>query len=162
MRKYYPHPGTCVVVQTRYNKNNMETNRSKRKTLFVTILLAVVVIVLLLAYYLWQNNFILFPSSATYKAVFLSNGQVYFGKVSNLKSSFVTLSDVYYLQVQEVLQPPAKGSQQRLSLAKLGLSELHKPKDEMKINRDHILFIEDLEKDSQVIQAIDRYKESLE
>lgn len=139
----------------------MGTEKPKRKTL-ITVLLAAAVVIILLVYYLWQNNFILFPGSGTYQAVFLSNGQVYFGKVSHLKSSFVTLSDVYYLQVQEALQPPAKDESQRLSLAKLGLTELHKPKDVMKINRDHILFVEDLEKGSQVVQAIDRYRAGLE
>ena len=102
--------------------------------------------------------------AGNYQAVFLSNGQVYFGRASNRNSTYVTLRDVYYLQVNQVLQPvegkKEPQQQQALSLAKLGISELHKPKDEMFINRDHILFIEDLESDSQVVQAIARYKES--
>lgn len=146
----------------------MEHTKPKRKLLVVTIL-AVVVILVLLGYYLWQNGpSIKIPNlishASAYQAVFLSNGQVYFGKASNLTSSYVTLRDVYYLQVNQVLQPAqgkkAPEPQQTLSLAKLGVAELHKPKDEMKINRDHVVFIEDLESDSQVVQAIERYKTS--
>ena len=120
---------------------------------------------LLLGYYLLQNGFSLkvpILGSSSYQAIFLTNGQVYFGKASNLNSNYVTLRDVYYLQVSQVLQP-VQGKkqpepQQTLTLVKLGTAELHKPKDEMKINRDQILFIEDLENDSQVVQAVERYK----
>jgi hypothetical protein len=45
-----------------------------------------------------------------YQAVFLSNGQVYFGKIENPSSDYVTLKDIYYLQVT---QPPLQGSQQQ-------------------------------------------------
>lgn len=40
-----------------------------------------------------------------YQSVFLSNGQVYFGKVTARTPTFTTLRDVYYLQVQQPLQP---------------------------------------------------------
>lgn len=146
----------------------MENTKSKRK-LKVVLILVIAIVVLLLGYYLWQNGAYLkvpklLDGSSTYQAVFLSNGQVYFGRAMNINSNYITLKDVYYLQVNQTLQP-AQGKQpatpqQTLSLAKLGVSELHKPKDEMKINRDHVIFIEDLEDDSQVVQAIDRYKES--
>ena len=106
-------------------------------------------------------------SEGNYQAVFLTNGQVYFGKLSEVQKSYLKLNSIYYLQVTPVLQtgtadevsgnPPQQ--QQQLSLVKLG-NELHGPVDEMFINRDHILFIEDLESDSQVVQAIEKYKES--
>lgn len=137
-----------------------------KKKLWVVLTLAALVVLVLLGYYLWQNGLSLNLSSLLsgtgYQAVFLSNGQVYFGRASGLNSNYVNLKDVYYLQVSQVLQPiqgkKQPEPQQTLTLAKLGTAELHKPKDEMKINRDHILFIEDLEKDSQVVQAIERFK----
>ncbi len=98
-----------------------------------------------------------------YQAVFLSNGQVYFGKMSRSESQLPMLKDIYYLQVT---QPPLQGSQQQgqqsqaqpqLSLVKLG-NELHGPVDEMVLNRDHILFWEDMKEDSKVVQAIKEYK----
>lgn len=102
------------------------------------------------------------PSSAGWQAVFLSNGQVYFGKVASKSGDILTLREVYYLQVSEPIQPTPEGSQpqQNLSLVKLG-NELHGPKDEMRINRDHILFTEDLKSDSRVVDAIVKYLEDL-
>lgn len=99
-----------------------------------------------------------------YQAVFLTNGQVYFGKVSDRTSAYVRLTDIYYLQVT---QPPLQGSQSQqqqqqqqqpqISLVKLG-KELHGPDDKMDINKDQILFIEDMLDDAKVVQAIREYK----
>ncbi len=95
-----------------------------------------------------------------YQAVFLTNNQVYFGKIQNQSRQFVSLSDIYYIQVTQELQSQAAGERQspaNINLVKLG-SELHGPQDTMEINRDHILFIEDLKSDSQVVGAIENYK----
>ena len=91
-----------------------------------------------------------------YQAVFLTNNQVYFGKVKSINDESVVISDVYYLQVQQSVQPDAKdktADQQQLSLAKLG-GELHGPEDTMFLNRDQVLFWENLKNDSKVVQAI--------
>lgn len=99
-----------------------------------------------------------------YQAVFLTNGQVYFGKLSNSGDDYTTLKDIYYLQV---VQPPLQGQQQpgqpqtqaqpQISLVKLG-NELHGPVDEMKITKAQILFYENMKDDSQVVTAIKNYK----
>jgi hypothetical protein len=100
-----------------------------------------------------------------YQAMFLTNGQVYFGKLTDPNSVFPTMTDVYYLQVvqpplqgqQEQAQQQQQGQQPQISLVKLG-NELHGPMDEMKVNREHILFYENLKEDGQVVQAIKNYK----
>ncbi len=148
-----------------------EKSKSKKRIIISVVLLALVAVVLLLGYYMWQNGGLNWKlptllSANAYQAVFLSNGQVYFGHAANLNANYVELRDVYYLQVSQVLQPAANKKtpatpQQSISLAKLGISELHKPKDEMKINRSQILFIEDLEDSSQVVKAINDYKATL-
>jgi hypothetical protein len=103
------------------------------------------------------------PGEASdYKAVFLVNNQVYFGKLGNsINSQFVALEDVYYLQVQQQIQPASKdkkaSDQPNISLIKLG-GELHGPTDTMQINRDQILLIEDLRTDSNLVAAIGNYK----
>lgn len=99
-----------------------------------------------------------------YQAVFLTNGQVYFGKISNVDASYVTVKDIYYLQVQQAVQPKdskATTEQPQVSLAKLG-GELHGPEDIMYISRDQVLFWENLkgENDSKVTKAINEYKAS--
>ncbi len=148
-----------------------EKSNSKKKTIIAVVVLAVIAVVLLLGYYLWQNGgpnwkVPTILSKAPYQALFLTNGQVYFGHASNLNSNYVTLRDVYYLQVSQVLQPvdgrKEPQPQTAINLAKLGNSELHKPKDEMKINRSQIMFIEDMDDESQVVKAIEDYKKSQE
>lgn len=95
-----------------------------------------------------------------YQAVFLTNGQVYFGKIDTLSSKGYALSDIYYLQVKDGKTPdtqkPAEENQ-NLSLAKLG-SELHGPDDAMFIEKDQVLFWENLKDDSQVVKAISQQK----
>ena len=100
--------------------------------------------------------------SDSYYAVFLSNGQVYFGKIAEQDKRFTILEDIYYLQVSNPLQqvPPTGAQQQpQLTLVKLG-NELHGPRDHMQLNNEHILFTEELKDDGRVVQAITEYKVS--
>lgn len=99
-------------------------------------------------------------SASGWQAVFLTNGQVYFGKVAKENNDTIILKDIYYLQVAQSPQPATAGQQaeQNLSLVKLG-NELHGPKDAMKINMDQVLFTEELKADSKVVDAIVRYKD---
>lgn len=98
--------------------------------------------------------------SGQYQAVFLTNGQVYFCKVSDVNSGYVKCNDIFYLQVQQSVQPDnkSKSDQSQVSLAKLG-SELHGPEDTMYISRDQVLFWENLKNDGRVVQAINSYKQ---
>ena len=66
----------------------------------------------------------------TYQAIFLTNNQIYFGRLKNISSDYLILSDVYYVKVKE------DGAGQ---LVKLGMGEPHGPKDEMVINQDQVL-----------------------
>ncbi|OGL78089.1 hypothetical protein A3J43_04195 [Candidatus Uhrbacteria bacterium RIFCSPHIGHO2_12_FULL_54_23] len=108
-----------------------------------------------------------------WQAVFLSNGQVYFGHLGDEGSQYATLEEVYYLQVQQPLQQATgtttgqvigvqqPNAQQQLVLIKFG-TELHGPEDRMVINRDHILFWEDLKPDSTVVRSITNYKNGVQ
>lgn len=99
-------------------------------------------------------------TESTYSAVFLDNNQVYFGKIINRWGQYVTISDVYYFG------PPTRSAHSEqvdseqiddVVLVKLG-SEVHGPTDEMKILRDHILYIEKLSDNSRVVEAIREHK----
>ncbi|MBU0596576.1 hypothetical protein KKA94_00235 [Patescibacteria group bacterium] len=93
-----------------------------------------------------------------YQAVFLTNGQVYFGKITSFDDDYLELIDVFYLQIKGGLQDKAgEEKEEDLSLVKLG-SELHGPEDRMFINYEQILFYENLKKDSKVVSAIDNYQ----
>jgi len=94
------------------------------------------------------------------QAVFLNGGQVYFGKIENLNSKSIRMGNIYYLRVNQTVQPNQTNNQQAnandISLVKLGC-ELHGPKDEMLINRDQVIFWENLKDDGQVAKAVADY-----
>jgi hypothetical protein len=93
-------------------------------------------------------------STGEYQAVFLDNGQVYFGKLERPRGDFYLLTDVFYLQSGVAVDQTTN-----LALTKLG-SEAHGPEDRMQINKEHVLFFEDMKEDSKVVQAIQQYKTS--
>lgn len=95
-----------------------------------------------------------------YQALFLTNGQVYFGNLESSGEEYVELSDVYYLQVQQDVQPAAEAKNNespQVSLTKLG-NELHGPTDKMHVSKEQVLFWENLKDDSTVVKAIKDYK----
>ena len=94
-----------------------------------------------------------------YSAVFLSNGQVYFGKLKSKNNSEFVLTDVYYLQLSgnDTLSE-TKINETTFSLIKLG-NELHGPMDELFIITSQVLFYENLRDDSRVVQAIKNYSD---
>lgn len=99
-------------------------------------------------------------TSDNYQAVFLTNGQVYFGQLKDEGGSYVKLTEIYYLQAKDqekVKQESSENQEPNLTLIKLG-KELHAPADEMNISREQILFWEDITADGKVMQAIQEYK----
>lgn len=105
-----------------------------------------------------DKNFTAEVKSRQYQAVFLTNGQVYFGKLVGETDDYLKLREIYYLQVQQDVQgkdntDEATADGQNLSLAKLG-EELHGPEDVMFISRDQVLFWENLKNGSKVVTAI--------
>lgn len=152
----------------------MPRSKSVDKRLIKKIAIIVIAIIIIVAaakacwigYDLVNGDELATVSSAEWQAVFLVNGQVYFGKVKALSKKTLTLSDIYYLQV--VTKPlqstqtgsaaanPDQNTSQELTLIKLG-NEIHGPTDRMVINRDQIVLTEKLKNDSRVVQAIAKY-----
>ena len=138
------------------------SSKKKKSGRPVLILVVVVVVVILAGFFITRfrgvGNTISLGGSDSYQAVFLINGQVYFGHVVKETKDEIVLRDIYYLRATQPLQQgegtAAGGSE--LSLIKLG-NELHGPKDEMRMVRNNVLFIEDLKEDSKVTVAIEEY-----
>lgn len=138
-------------------------SHSSSKTPWIVLVIAIIIIavvgVLFRDKLFGSSTKVDTSKSSGYQAIFLTNGQVYFGKLSHVRGDYATLRDIYYLQVtQDVQGPQDQGQaqqqqQQKLTLVKLG-SELHGPVDEMKINRNQILFFEDMKTDGKVYEAI--------
>lgn len=96
-----------------------------------------------------------------YQAIFLNSadGQVYFGKLSVLNRDYYKLTDIYYVRVQQVQPDKNQTAQSNISLAKLG-NEIHGPEDVMFVNKDSVMFWENLKEDGQVVKAIREYQKN--
>ena len=138
----------------------------KRSVFLLLFIIPTLLFLVVLGVYGWKTAWFAGTARAQYQAVFLTNGQVYFGHVQDRNAQYLKLTDVYYLQSVQPLQEPqtpdagAKKTspppaQPELTLVKLG-QELHGPRDRMDINRDQVLFIEDLRDDGKVADAIKR------
>jgi len=107
-----------------------------------------------------------------YQAIFLSNGQVYFGRVADVTPETLLIEDIYYLKTVQTLQASEGNSgaekeageadpgidTDSFSLVKLG-NEIHGPEDNMSVNLEHVLFVENLKPESKVVEAIREYKD---
>ncbi len=91
------------------------------------------------------------------QAVFMNGGQVYFGRITGLNSKNIVLEDIYYLRVNQQVQPDAEPKENDISLVKLGC-ELHGPEDRMVIKQDQTIFWENLKDDGKVAQAVAQFK----
>jgi hypothetical protein len=90
--------------------------------------------------------------TASYYAVLLSNGQVYFGHLEGLGTPFPILREVYY--VQSGVDSQTK--EQKNILLKRG-GEWHAP-DQMILNASQILLVEPVGTDSRVANLIAQLK----
>ncbi len=167
-------PESAMMSDNNKAVTHKVTKKRKSKTVFIVTLLIIIVLVVAAFLVNKYTPINLFGTNSSpnvefannYSAVFLSNGQVYFGVISYPKndklgdSNYIILKDIYYLQVSSPLQQaPPNGVKQepKLTLVKLG-TELHAPEDYMQINSRQIIFIEKLKSDGQVVQAIEKYK----
>lgn len=92
-----------------------------------------------------------------YQAIFLNNGQVYFGKIKDLNTKYVDLTNIFYIENNSQNNGTTSAQNTNYTLRKLGTTELHAPEDEMIINRDQVTFWENLKDSGQVVQKINEY-----
>jgi hypothetical protein len=122
--------------------------------LFSVTILALAIAVLLRSSNPNEGQYIM---NDKYQAVFLQNGQVYFGKVTSMTSKFYNLQNVFYLSSTSNSGSGSSTSTTSTSnnytLVKLGC-ELHGPYDQMVINRDQVTFWENLKDTSTVVKTI--------
>lgn len=131
--------------------------------LSVVLLISVAVMLVLLSLYTYVGG----PSQSNaikkdkYQAVFLNNGQVYFGHIKELNRSYVNLGNIYYLQTNNSssTDQSASSTPTNVTLVKLGC-ELHGPYDQMIINDSQVLFWENLQDSSQVVSKIKEAQKS--
>jgi len=139
------------------NSDSFSPSKGKKHGLVVLIVGIIILIILVVVLtFVFLGPAMNKTSSSSWSAVFLTNGRSYFGKIVKENTEFITLDDVYYLQVQQV-PPSVEGeeSQPQLSLMSVG-DEIHGPENFMRINKDHVLFIEKLKSNSSVVASIEQ------
>ena len=160
----HPESGYTEPVQ-RSTEPQRPTRKPKRKRSLKGLVIAGVIIVALAiaGWFIWTNtrgaSVGTTIDSTKFQAVFLVGGQVYFGKLEEVNSQYLKLSNVFYIQsgstdtsVDEQTSETSQ-SQGDMKLIKLG-DAVHGPEDAMVINRDQMLFFENLRSDGKVVQLI--------
>lgn len=137
-------------------------SRGKRsKKLWWGIGVALVVLAVVMCMVMWKGMGTRMPASDRYQAVFMNNGQVFFGKLKNVQGTYMRLEKSYYTKKQDL--PADATAEQKaavannVSLVKVG-DEVYGPENIMMIRSDQVLFWQDLKSDSKVAKAIDESK----
>lgn len=101
-----------------------------------------------------------YVNPADYQAVFLNNGQVYFGDIQSINSQYVRMTNIYYLTQNGGSSSTSSSSNgNNYSLVKLGCQQIHDPLDEMVINRDQVTFWENLNSSGKVVSSIKQFQQ---
>lgn len=93
--------------------------------------------------------------TSRYQAVFLANGQIYFGKLKDFSDESFQLTEIYYPQAQKSDSEEEATAQTNIQLIPLG-GEVHGPENKMFITKSQILYYENLKADSQVTKHIEQ------
>ena len=83
-----------------------------------------------------------------YQAIFMTNGQTYFGRYYDRIGAYAKIEDVYYLQQIQGTDPDAAAE---TKIVRRG-NELHGPAPRMLVPKSAILFVEDLTNASPIAQ----------
>jgi hypothetical protein len=121
----------------------------KSKPFFIASLIVIILGVVFSAAILfwrlvWPSISLKIKEARPYQAVFLKDGLVLFGKLSRPTSAFPTLYDAYRLVITD------KGERQIVPI----VSESYFPENYVRINREHIAYIEDLKPESPIVGVI--------
>jgi len=101
---------------------------------------ALVVVVLAFAFGQWWDFTVPTLGRAHYQAVFLANGQTYFGSYYDRIGAYAKIENVYYLQQTPNADPSQPAD---TKIVRRG-NELHAPTSRMLVPKSAILFVEDL------------------
>jgi hypothetical protein len=95
------------------------------------------------------------PPSNAWAAVFLGDNEVFFGHVKNVNGTQLELTTVYYLQ--KTTSPAGQNNTttaSQLSLAGLVGNQIQCPTDDLVINRNAVLYYQELQNESYVVQKL--------
>ena len=110
--------------------------------------LAIVVFLAAFFFTQWWDFTVPSLGRAPYQAVFLANGQTYFGRYYERIGAYAKIEDVYYLQQSQGADATQAPDTRLLRRGK----ELHAPAARMLVPKTAILFVEDLSDSSPIAQ----------
>lgn len=155
-RPQHPHPGVPQAGQQTPYPNA----RNTKKWWVIAAVAAVVLIVGVVAakVLIMRDG----PKSDRYQAVFLDNGQAFFGKLKNVSGEYLIVENAYRAQSQQLPQDATEAQKQananNVSLIKVG-KEVYGPENVVRIRAEQVVFWQNLEPNSKVSKAIDNDKE---
>lgn len=133
--------------------------------IFLTLLVVILVLGIVVAgfYFADKKGLLnLKQEGSETSAVFLANGQVYFGKILSKGGSYVIMENVYYLQATKPAETQAKDEAGTAQPSKVTMKPLPLtgtvlgPTSRIEINRDNVLYIQRLREDSKMLQALQK------
>lgn len=150
--------------QSRRQESYNDEKKSRKGLLWTIIIVVLVVLIGVAGWFVWSNA----KSGATgidtskYQALFLSNGQVYFGKLESYNDEYFKLTTVYSAQAAtagtETDDEDTKAAGD-VQLVRLG-DEVYGPENEVFVSKQQILHYENLKNDSKVTQLIQQNEQS--
>jgi hypothetical protein len=128
----------------------------RRVFVMLLVLIVVILVVLVVRTQLFRAGIsTLFAPGPTevidrsaYQAVFLTNGQTFFGRLQEQGDDWFAMTDIFYVSASD--QGPTQ-------IIKRG-NELQGPKEPMLISKRQVLFVENLRDDSEIVTAIRKFK----
>ncbi len=131
------------------------------KAVLVFSILIFILITIFLGVSLWQNGTIrnavqLFKYSKSYQVIFLTNGQAYFGNITEITDEYVIMENPFSIKVQQKQADDESQTQSEIKLLSIE-DEFYKPENYMLFEKSGILHIEELNDSSQIIEIIKSY-----
>jgi hypothetical protein len=117
------------------------------------ILFVLILIVVGMGGYVYSRHSIIVNKNKR-QVVYMSNGQVYFGNLDTSSGQYIELRDAYYPATE---QTTTSGK----SVTLKPISEDYSAENIIYLNRDQILFYENLADSSKINDAIQRFKSSV-
>ena len=147
--------------------NDKETNKGNvggyGRKIFVFAVLIFVLVLIFAGISLWQDGTIrnttqLLKYKDTYQVAFLTSGQAYFGNITEITDEYIIMENPFSIKVQQT-QAGEEGQSTGSEIKLLSIEdEFYQPKDYMLIEKSAILFIEELNDSSQIIEIIENYE----
>lgn len=158
------HPGTPTSTPVSPNKSSRISDSTSKwfrtaavALLFCTTIVLVALIgVLVFSKSSDQSKFV---QKKNYQAVFLTNGQVYFGNITDLGHDYIKLQNIYYLTQNTTTDSKGNTTTDgNYTLVKLGCQQIHDPFDAMVIERAQVSFWENLQDGGKVVKSIQAFQ----